>query len=415
MADESGPSLVGRKRGREDDADDAGGRSASSAAVAHSADGSAIDAKRSRADEEAADKSGALISYGATAGKSSALIVSAPPPDPLAARGGRTSNLESSTMLLEGHSAAVLGVAFHPSGKVMASCSRDGKALLWHVYGETDNFGVLSGHKNAVTDVVFSAGAGVEPGGDVEAGSRLYTSSADGTAGVWDVESGVRVRTLAGHGKCVNAVAVPQSGPELLATAGDDGFVRLWDCRSRVPAHAFADRFPLLSVAMAGDGSAVYAAGTEGVIKQWDARRGGAPTMRLEGHREAVTGLSLSPDGFTLLSFGMDNALRAWDVRPFFAGAAAAAAGGAAGGSGADGSGSGSGSGPKVHLGVGVSERCVKLFAGASNNFEQQLIRCAWSPGAGDRVLCGSADRMAYVWEYDSGKLLYALPGHSGE
>lgn len=314
-------------------------------------------------------------------------------------------------MLLEGHTAAILGIAFHPSGKVVASCSRDGTAQLWHVYGETDNFGLLSGHKNAVTDVVFSGGAGVEPGGDVEAGSRLYTSSADGTAGVWDLESGLRVRTLSGHTKCVNAVAVPSSGTEMLATAGDDGFVRLWDCRSRSPAHAFADRFPLLAVAMAGDGSAVYAAGTEGVIKQWDARKGGAATMRLEGHREAVTGLSLSPDGFTLLSFAMDNALRAWDVRPFFAGSAAtsssAAAGGASGGAGAD--------GMKVHLGAGVSERCVKLFAGASNNFEQQLIRCSWAPGAGDRVLCGSADRMAYVWEFDSGKLLYALPGHSGE
>jgi len=56
-----------------------------------------------------------------------------------------------------------------------------------------------------------------------------------------------------------------------------------------------------------------------------------------------------------------------------------------------------------------------QAYGGASNNYEQSLIRCGWAPGAGDRVVCGSADRLAYVWEFDSGKLLYALPGHTGE
>ncbi len=53
------------------------------------------------------------------------------------------------------------------------------------------------------------------------------------------------------------------------------------------------------------------------------------------------------------------------------------------------------------------------MLVGASNNFEQHVIRCGWSPG-GDRVVCGSADRLAYVWDYDSGRALYALPGHNG-
>jgi hypothetical protein len=114
-----------------------------------------------------------------------------------------------------------------------------------------------------------------------------------------------------------------------------------------------------MAVAMSDDGGSVFAAGVDGVIKQWELRRG-APLLRLEGHRDAVTGLSLSPDGNTLLSFAMDNTLRAWDVRPFFTAPVAAAASAAA--SGAAGAGPGV-SGALPHQGPGISERCIKVRA----------------------------------------------------
>ena len=38
---------------------------------------------------------------------------------------------------------------------------------------------------------------------------------------------------------------------------------------------------------------------------------------KMTGHRETVTGLSLSPDGSFLLSNSMDNTVRMWDVKPF--------------------------------------------------------------------------------------------------
>ena len=97
----------------------------------------------------------------------------------------------------------------------------------------------------------------------------------------------------------------------------------------------------------------------------------------------SVTGLSLSPDGQRLLAFSMDHCLRAWDVRPFA-------------------------SGPG-----GEAARCLALYRGARNNFEMSLVRCAWS-GDGERVACGSADRLVRVWDAASARLDYALPGHAG-
>ena len=63
--------------------------------------------------------------------------------------------------------------------------------------------------------------------------------------------------------------------------------------------------------------------------------------------------------------------------------------------------------------GGGDGARCVKQFTGASHNFEQTLLRCSWSAD-GAQVGCGSSDRNAYVWDFDTATLMYQLPGHKG-
>jgi Prp8 binding protein len=53
------------------------------------------------------------------------------------------------------------------------------------------------------------------------------------------------------------------------------------------------------------------------------------------------------------------------------------------------------------------------VLTGHAHNFEKALLRCAWSPD-GKKVTAGSADRNVYIWELESGSLLYKLPGHKG-
>lgn len=41
------------------------------------------------------------------------------------------------------------------------------------------------------------------------------------------------------------------------------------------------------------------------------------------------------------------------------------------------------------------------------------MLRCAWSPD-GSKVSAGSADRFVYIWDANTRRILYKLPGHNG-
>eukprot|EP00455_Lapot_gusevi_P037329 TRINITY_DN4171_c0_g1_i3.p1 TRINITY_DN4171_c0_g1~~TRINITY_DN4171_c0_g1_i3.p1 ORF type:complete len:388 (-),score=72.85 TRINITY_DN4171_c0_g1_i3:38-1132(-) len=278
----------------------------------------------------------------------------------------RTSSLLAPTMLLEGHQGHVYSCKFSPDGQTLVSGSFDKDIFLWEVYGECKNYMVLKGHQNAVLEVQYS-----------KDGEKIFSASCDKTAAVWDAVEGVRLKRARDHSSFVNTCFPSYRDSQLFITGSDDGTAKLYDIRVKACQATLDCEFPVLAACFTQDNQSVLTAGIEESIRMWDLRKNSV-VMTLEGHSDSITGVSLSPDGSFLLSNSMDNTLRCWDIRPY-----------------------------------APHQRCVKVYMSHQHGLEKNLLRCSWSAD-GSKVAAGSADRMVYIWDAASRRLLYKLPGHAG-
>ncbi|CAK8692859.1 unnamed protein product [Clavelina lepadiformis] len=278
----------------------------------------------------------------------------------------RTSNLFSPIMLLTGHGGDIHSAKFHPSGGAIASTGFDREIFFWKVYGECDNYHVIKGgHAGAVLDLQFNTD-----------GSSFFTVSTDKTVGMFDFETGERVKRMKGHNAIVNACSVSRRGDQIVASCSDDCTVKVWDVRYRGAAKTLQLNYQVTSIAFDDSSQSVVTGGIDNDLKVWDLRNEKV-SMELHGHTDTITGLALNKEGSHILSNAMDSTLRMWDIRPY-----------------------------------APTERCTQIFTGHSHGFEKNLLRCSWSPG-GDKVAAGSADRDVCIWDVASGQLLYKLPGHA--
>jgi cytochrome c len=148
----------------------------------------------------------------------------------------------------------------------------------------------------------------------------LVTASFDYSAVVWGAKGLDERTTLLGHDAAVNT-AVFSSDGALLATAGDDGAILLWDEEqlqqpTATPVILRGHKGKVVDLAFSGDGSMLASASWDGSIGIWSlsdtALDDTQPARFITGHEGPVNAVQFSDDGAFLFSAGYDGQVRYW-------------------------------------------------------------------------------------------------------
>jgi len=166
------------------------------------------------------------------------------------------------------------------------------------------------GHAGPVTAVAFTAD-----------GQR--TAAGDSTGNVYIRDEGAwRDKPMAVRG-AARAVALSPAGA-LLAAAGDDGVVRVWELPDRVrnfgpeaetaptPGPTFTLGGPVRALAFAPDGRRLAWAGDDGAVRAWAVGTKGPGDVG--NHGGPVRAAAFGPDGSRLATAGADGIVRVWTL-----------------------------------------------------------------------------------------------------
>ncbi len=145
----------------------------------------------------------------------------------------------------------------------------------------------------------------------------LVSTSFDYSVLVWELDEVREIKQLMGHEAAVNVAKFSNSG-KLLATAGDDAKIFLWDFYK--PVIPKTSRFILdehtakvVDIDFSRDNQYLASASWDHSIKIWDAETGKL-VKSIFGHDGPVNSVKFSEDSQYLYSAGYDGTIRHWKL-----------------------------------------------------------------------------------------------------
>ncbi|KAF9949775.1 general transcription repressor [Modicella reniformis] len=228
----------------------------------------------------------------------------------------------------------IRSVCFSPDGKYLATGAEDKQIRIWEI-GRKKIRMVLKGHEQDIYSLDFSRD-----------GRTIVSGSGDQTARVWDTDSGrcVHILTVGDvdlKDAGVTSVAISPDGC-YVAAGSLDRMVRVWDTHTgEILEKLEGHKDSVYSVAFAPDGKTLVSGSLDRTLKAWDLSRLGQSGARtnlckatfnghkdrgvqfwdpnttsvqfmLQGHKNSVISVALSPAGTYFATGSGDTRARVW-------------------------------------------------------------------------------------------------------
>ncbi len=212
---------------------------------------------------------------------------------------------------LDGQTGRVTAVAFSKDNHLAVTSGTPGVSGIVRIYDAANALSAkpiaeFTAHKDAIYALAFSPDA-----------KLLATAGYDRTIKLWDAaKTDAPIRILTDHSDAVYTLAFHPEG-KLLASGAADRAVKVWDVASGKRLYTLSDPTDwVYAVAWSPDGKTIVSGGVDKSLRTWTANaEGGTLRQAVFAHTGPVTHVQYHPDGLTLYSLGDDAVVKAWDAQ----------------------------------------------------------------------------------------------------
>jgi len=212
--------------------------------------------------------------------------------------------------ILTNHTDQASAVAFNSNATLLTTAGTDGSITVFNWSPPSFAYR-LDGHSGPVLAAAFS------PDNEL-----LVTASADRSVKVWDAATGKLRRSFSHHTDIVHCLTFrPRTFVEgepvslYCATGSQDKTVRVWQPGiGRMVRIVRGHEGPVLAVVYSADGSRLYSAGKEGIVRVIDADSDQI-LHSWAAHDDWIYSLAMSPNGRLLATGDWQGGVKLWDIR----------------------------------------------------------------------------------------------------